>query len=90
MKNEKDTKEETAVTIGEVCAALKTIAKAAAWMGPSNMSKIITTELYASHEEGYIKTLELAGEYAKHIQQDAYMTANAASIVSCGGVISQR
>ena len=78
------------VSIGEVCEALKTIAKAADFMGSESMSKIITTELYASHKEAYIKTLELAGEYAKQIQQDAYMKANVNSIVACGGVLSQR
>lgn len=75
-----NTQNETSVTIGDVCEALKTIAKAAAFMGPDKMSKIITTELYASHEEAYIKTLALAGEYAKYIQQDEWMKVNNESV----------
>ena len=80
----------TPVTIGDVCDAIQVIVNASKVMGAKSLGRIVTDELYGSHDAAYIAMLEIAGERAKTLQQDAYMAANVASIVSCGGVLSKR
>jgi hypothetical protein len=79
-----------AVSIGDVCNAIETIVNANMAMGAQTFARIITDKLYSSHDEAFIKMLELAGERAKTIQQDAWREANKDAIVSCGGVLSCR
>lgn len=78
------------VSIGEVCNAIETIVYASKVMGAQAFASIITDKLYSSHEETYVKMLELAGERAKSIQQDQYMAANKDNIVSCGPELSRK
>ena len=80
----------TPVTIGDVCDAIQVIVNASKVMGAKNLARILTYELYGSHDAAYIAMLEIAGERAKTLQQDAYMAANVDSIVACGGVLSKR
>ena len=72
------------VTIGEVCNAIETIVYASKVMGEMTLARIMTDEFYTLHDESFIKMLELAGDRAKSIQQDAYMKKFEDSIVSCG------
>ena len=78
------------VTIGEVVTALETIVNASKVMGEMTLARIMTDELYTSHDESFIKMLELAGDRAKSIQQDAYMKKFEDSIVSCGPEIIRK
>jgi hypothetical protein len=78
------------VSIGEVVTAMETIINASKVMGAQAFARIMTDKLYSSHEESFIKMLELAGERAKSIQQDQYMEANKDNIVSCGPELSRR
>lgn len=78
------------VSIGEVCNAIETIVYASKVMGAQAFASIITDKLYSSHEETYVKMLELAGERAKSIQQDAWQEANKDRIVSCGPEIIRK
>jgi len=80
----------SAVTIGEVCDAIQVIVNASKVMGAKSLGRIVTDELYGSHDAAYIAMLEIAGERAKTLQQDAYAKANADSIVSCGPELSRR
>ena len=74
------------VSIGEVCSAIETIIYASKVMGSQAFANIITDKFYSSHEETFIKMLELAGERAKSIQQDQYMEANKDSIYGVSGL----
>ena len=74
------------VSIGEVCNAIETIIYASKVMGAQAFASIITDKFYSSHEEAFIKMLELAGERAKSIQQDQYMEANKDSIYGVSGL----
>ena len=74
------------VSIGEVCSAIETIIYASKVMGSQAFANIITDKLYSSHDESFIKMLELAGERAKSIQQDQYMEANKDSIYGVSGL----
>lgn len=56
------------ISIGEVCNAIETIVYASKVMGAQAFASIITDKLYSSHEETYVKMLELAGERAKTLQ----------------------
>ena len=78
------------VTIGEVVTALETIVNASKVMGELTLARIMTDKLYASHDETFIKMLELAGDRAKSIQQDAWYEANKDRIVSFGPELSRR
>ena len=78
------------VTIGEVVTALETIVNASKVMGEMTLARIMTDKLYSSHDESFIKMLELAGERAKSIQQDAWQEANKDRIVSCGPEIIRK
>ena len=80
----------SAVTIGEVCDAIQVIVNASKVMGAKSLGRIVTDELYGSLDAAYIAMLEIAGERAKTLQQDAYAKANADSIVSCGPELSRR
>tara|TARA_R110002167_G_scaffold364697_1_gene587116 strand:- start:2436 stop:2744 length:309 start_codon:yes stop_codon:yes gene_type:complete len=80
----------SAVSIGEVCDAIQVIVNASKIMGAKSLGRIVTDELYGSHDAAYIAMLEIAGERAKTLQQDAYAKANADSIVSCGPELSRR
>ena len=78
------------VTIGDVVTALETIVNASKVMGEMTLARIMTDKLYSSHDESFIKMLELAGERAKSIQQDAWQEANKDRIVSCGPEIIRK
>jgi UTP-glucose-1-phosphate uridylyltransferase len=84
--NEVTSKAAKVVSIGEVCSAIETIIYASKVMGSQAFANIITDKFYSSHEEAFIKMLELAGERAKSIQQDQYMEANKDSIYSVSGL----
>lgn len=86
----KATAQSKEVSIGEVCDAIETIVYASKVMGAQAFAEIITSKLYSSHEETYIKMLELAGERAKSIQQDAWQEANKDRIVSFGPEIIRK
>ena len=49
-----------AVSIGDVCDAIETIVNANMAMGAQSFARIITDKLYSSHDEAFIKMLELA------------------------------
>ena len=78
------------VSIGEVVTAMETIINASKVMGAQTFARIMTDKLYSSHEESFIKMLELAGERAKSIQQDAWQEANKDRIVSFGPEIIRK
>ena len=78
------------VSIGDVCDAIETIVYASKVMGAQAFASIITDKLYSSHEETYIKMLELAGERAKSIQRMRWLEANKDRIVSCGPEIIRK
>jgi hypothetical protein len=80
----------TPVTIGDVCDAIQTIVNASKVMGAKSLGRIVTDELYGSHDAAYIAMLEIAGERAKTLQQDAWQKENAHRIVSCGPELSRR
>jgi hypothetical protein len=80
----------TPVTIGEVCDAIQVIVNASKVMGANSLGRIVTDELYGSHDAAYIAMLEIAGERAKSLQQDTWQKENAHRIVSCGPELSRR
>ena len=89
MKNTEKT-QTTPVTIGDVCAAIEVIVNASKVMGAKSLGRIVTDELYGSHDAAYIAMLEIAGERAKTLQQDAWQKENAHRIVSCGPEIIRK
>lgn len=80
----------TPVTIGDVCDAIQTIVNASKVMGAESLGRIVTDELYGSHDAAYIAMLEIAGERAKSLQQDAWQKENADRITTFGPVLSNR
>jgi hypothetical protein len=76
----------SAVTIGEVCDAIQVIVNASKVMGAKSLGRIVTDELYGSHDAAYIAMLEIAGERAKTLQQDAYAEKFEDSIFSTSEV----
>jgi len=80
----------TPVTIGDVCNAIEVIVNASKVMGAKSLGRIVTDELYGSHDAAYIAMLEIAGERAKTLQQDAWQKENAHRIVSCGPEIIRK
>jgi hypothetical protein len=80
----------TPVTIGDVCDAIQVIVNASKIMGAKSLGRIVTDELYGSHDAAYIAMLEIAGERAKTLQQDAWQKENAHRIVSCGPEIIRK
>ena len=89
MENTEKTKT-TSVTIGDVCNAIEVIVNASKVMGAKSLGRIVTDELYGSHDAAYIAMLEIAGERAKTLQQDAWQKENAHRIVSCGPEIIRK
>jgi len=80
----------TPVTIGDVCNAIEVIVNASKVMGAKSLGRIVTDELYGSHDAAHIAMLEIAGERAKTLQQDAWQKENAHRIVSCGPEIIRK
>ena len=78
------------VNIGEVCDAIQVIVNASKVMGAKSLGRIVTDELYGSHDAAYIAMLEIAGERAKTLQQDAWQKENAHRISSCGPEIIRK
>ena len=89
MENTEKT-QTTPVTIGDVCNAIEVIVNASKVMGAKSLGRIVTDELYGSHDAAYIAMLEIAGERAKTLQQDAWQKENAHRIVSCGPEIIRK
>jgi len=89
MKNT-EKNQTTPVTIGDVCDAIQVIVNASKFMGAESLGRIVTDELYGSHDAAYVAMLEIAGERAKSLQQDAWQKENAHNLVSCGPVLSRR
>jgi len=89
MKNTEKT-QTTPVTIGDVCKAVEVIVNASKVMGAKSLGRIVTDELYGSHDAAYIAMLEIAGERAKTLQQDAWQKENAHRVVSCGPEIIRK
>jgi len=89
MENTEKT-QTTSVTIGDVCNAIEVIVNASKVMGAKSLGRIVTDELYGSHDAAYIAMLEIAGERAKTLQQDAWQKENAHRIVSCGPEIIRK
>ena len=89
MENTEKT-QTTPVTIGDVCNAIEVIVNASKIMGAKSLGRIVTDELYGSHDAAYIAMLEIAGERAKTLQQDAWQKENAHRIVSCGPEIIRK
>jgi hypothetical protein len=69
------------VTVGDVCAAIEILEAAARCMTPIGLSKLMTDEAHAWHDEAYVEALALAGEAARQIQQDTWYVENADKIV---------
>ena len=80
----------TPVTIGDVCDAIQVLVNASKVMGAKSLGRIVTDELYGSHDAAYIAMLEIAGERAKSLQQDAWQKENADRITTFGPVLSNR
>jgi len=76
----------SAVSIGDVCDAIQVIVNASKIMGAKSLGRIVTDELYGSHDAAYIAMLEIAGERAKTLQQDAYAKKFEDSIFSTSEV----
>jgi single-stranded DNA-specific DHH superfamily exonuclease len=88
MKNNEKTL--SSLTLGEIVDAIDSIIVASKLLGAQKLSEILTAKSVASHDETYIKALELAGERAKTIQQDQWQEANKHRISSCSPELTTR